>query len=321
MKFRTELEIRKSAVALRPELPVALVGSCFADNIARRMRRCLWDARTPLGVLFNPLSIAEVLRACLPAPDEEAWRASLFERYGLTYSWLSDSSGTAGDLDASLALFRDRALRLRLALESGGTLIVTFGTAYCYFLSGRPDFAVANCHKQPQSGFVRRRVGVDEILEAWRPLLGSLRREFPTLRVILTVSPVRHLRDGFHDNTLSKAVLHLAAERICSEFGFCEYFPAFELVADDLRDYRFYADDLLHPSPEAVEYIWEKFKEAYVDGAGLELLREGEALCRRFSHRPLIPDSPDARAFAARTAELLADFRRRYPATLLPQEI
>lgn len=171
---------------------------------------------------------------------------------------------------------------------ASGVLFVTFGTAWCYFLADNTDYVVANCHKQPSAMFIRRRITVDEIVGAWTALCNDLWKRFPDLRIVFTVSPVRHLKDGFSGNARSKAVLQLAVEEICRINDRCSYFPAYEILNDDLRDYRFYASDLVHPSQEAVEYIWEIFKSTYLDDKGLELLKEGERIQKAWNHRPLV---------------------------------
>lgn len=322
MKFRTEyLPERDRGLTLRPERPLVLVGSCFADNISARMRSCLWDAENPLGVLFNPLSIADALELCLLDPDPmPAFEGSLFESGGVWHSWMFDTGMSALTREECRAMFRERRRVLREAVERGGCLFVTFGTSWCYFLKDRPGTVAANCHKMPGGLFERRRVSTEEIATRWRGLFDRLRLAFPGLRIVLTVSPVRHVRDGLHGNAVSKAVLLLAVEELCATCGGASYFPAYEIVNDDLRDYRFYASDLVHPSAEAVEYIWEAFTAAYLDDAGRRYLKEGESLRRRLEHRPLMPGAPGAAEFKEETRRMLAGFLRRYPGAAVPRE-
>lgn len=289
MKFRTEYKAERSDVLLNPDREVMLLGSCFAVNIVKRMVRCRWDAVNPFGVLFNPLSIATAVNLAL-SPENEAKQEiedSIFECDGIRHSWLFDSGMSSRDKAVSetriadaLALFRDR-------IAKSEALFVTFGTAWCYFLNQTGTVA-ANCHKQPQSLFTRRRISIEEIAEVWTPLIEKLREINPSLEVIFTVSPVRHLKDGFVENMRSKATLILAVEELCRRFDFCRYFPAYEILNDDLRDYRFYAADLAHPSDQAVDYIWEIFQETYLDPAGRQRLKEGEKLTRLSEHRPII---------------------------------
>lgn len=317
MKFRTEIKIGRSGLQLGIDRPVALVGSCFADNIGERMRRCLWNAQNPTGVLFNPLSIAKNLEMILLQGDSDSsFKESLFECNGIWHSWLFDSSisGSAEYIDGK---YRQLMKDFPELIRQGGTLIVTFGTAWCYYLNLRTDYVVANCHKQPASMFTRRMASVEEIAEKWRLLLGRLKKNYPDLNVIFTVSPVRHVRDGLHGNQLSKATLLLAIDRLCQEYDFCSYFPAYEILNDDLRDYRFYADDLCHPSETAVEYIWEKFIECYIRAEQQRALIEGEKITKRLHHRAIISGSDEAKEFANETQRLYREFSERHPTAMI----
>lgn len=319
MKFRTEIEPLQGEIKLTIDKPLTFVGSCFADNMASRFRKCLWDARNPLGVLFNPMSIATLLELILLNDNaEEIFGESIFEAGKVKHSWLLDSS-FSGTEESLREQFRKILLEFPRRLKQGGTLFVTFGTAYCYYLCEKPDFVVANCHKQPAAMFERRSVSAEEICNIWSPLLRELKSRFPGLNVIFTVSPVRHLRDGLHGNRLSKAILLIATDKLCAAHDFCSYFPAYEILNDDLRDYRFYATDLVHPDEMAVEYILEKFLECYVTTGELAVLKEGEKIGLRLRHRPLIADSPEAKKFAAQTAKLYEEFAGRHP-TILPKE-
>ena len=172
-------------------------------------------------------------------------------------------------------------------------------------------------HKQPAALFRRYRLDPDEITGLWIPLIRELSDRYPGLRFIFTVSPVRHLKDGFHENTLSKAALHLAVDRICSQTENTRYFPAFELVMDDLRDYRFYASDMAHPSEMAVEYVWQHFCDTYMSAETRQAIARGEKIQKRLSHRPM-SGAPDPE-FMAETERLLDEFRRDFPQFLLPQ--
>lgn len=320
MRFRTELEICKNKVDLSPEYPVVLLGSCFAANIAERMRRGLWNAANPLGTLYNPLSIERALRMSLSGSGKTL-EESLFQGGGLWRSWLADSSMAAETVDDVVSDFRRRAEMLGDMLQKGRRLFITFGTAWCYYLKGREGYVVANCHKQPSSLFERKRLCIDEIVETWTKLAENLCSLYPGLEICFTVSPVRHLKDGFEGNSVSKAILRIAVDEICRKVDHCHYFPAYEIVNDDLRDYRFYATDLVHPSEACVEYIWEKFKACYLNEAGEMLLHEGEKLWKALNHRPLpnatsIPSEERKRAEREHRSELekrIKDFCHRHP--------
>lgn len=289
MKFRTEYQAKPSDRLLDPEKSIVLIGSCFTDYIGERMRACRWRAYPNItGTLFNPSSIAKVLEVAAMWNDPfNVIKDSLANRDRLWMSWLTDTGCTRyskGDTEESVF---DRLFRLRELLKEAKTLIVTFGTAWIYELRERPGYVVANCHKFPSDTFVRRRLSVGEIVEEWELLLKLLAERYPDLRVIFTVSPVRHLKDGFEGNSRSKAILQLACEELCNRNKNVDYFPSFEIVNDDLRDYRFYASDLVHPSSEAVDYIWDKFQERYLSKESRALLAEGEKVTKRLNHRPI----------------------------------
>lgn len=273
-----------------------LVGSCFAANIATKMRECMWQAFNGIGTLYNPISIARVLELLVFDHNPiESLDASLFEAEERIHSWLFDSHFSASSKQRCIeGIFQTRDELLK-HLEDSQALIVTFGTAWCYALKDeyRPalevdgEYIVSNCHKMPADIFSRRRVSVAEISKLWVSLCQRLKQKYPELKILFTVSPVRHLKDGFEGNTLSKATLHLAVEEICKLAEDCIYFPAYEIVCDDLRDYRFYASDLVHPSEAAVEYIWEIFCKIFVDDNGMQRLKAGLKEYKRMNHRPI----------------------------------
>lgn len=322
MRFRTEVISTPSPSPLDPERPVLLLGSCFSDNIGDRMRQCRWDARVnPCGVLYNPFSIARIIRLALGDADmARSVQTSLTTDRGIWNSWLCDS-GAASDSAATTAAKVTAGIgSLSSSLAEAGVLIVTFGTAWIYELADSPGYVVANCHKRPASSFARRRLSVQEIVDVWCGLLEDLALAYPRLKIIFTVSPVRHLKDGFEGNARSKAILLLACEELCARFRFAEYFPAYEIVTDDLRDYRFYATDLVHPSADAVEYVWEKFLDSYVTQPSRKILEEGEAITRALGHRPLIEGCRAAaeqmELHRLKTMERLGSFRRSHPGML-----
>lgn len=297
------------AEALSLQRPWLMLGSCFTGNIGSRLRRRMVNvAVNPTGILFNPLSIAAVVRRALDGKEPE------YELHGdLWNSWMLPGEFSSTDRDEALRLGREAFATLREALMSASTMIITFGTAIIYALARPPYSVVANCHKRPAAEFIRDMLPPAEIIRVWGELLSDLRLRRPDLRIIFTVSPVRHLKEGFHANTLSKATLQLAIAGILRECPGAEYFPAYELLNDDLRDYRFYAEDMTHPSPTAVDYIYRRFEETYLSEADRKTLDEALALRRRLEHRPLHPDTDAARRFAAETDRLLTAFLAAHP--------
>lgn len=285
MKFRTEYTPVKADFILDPSRPVVLAGSCFSQNIARKMQICGWTAVIPGGTLYNPSSIATAVELFADVDNGiSRFEDSLFQYNGLWNSSLFDSSFSAFDPADSIAEFKERQKLFLESIEEGETLIVTFGTsiAYRYLTTGQ---VVGNCHKLPSQYFEVFRLTQQEIILSWTTLLQNLRKRWPGLKIIFTVSPVRHLKNGFTGNSCSKALLLLAVESICTSQPGCSYFPSFEIMNDDLRDYRFYASDMVHPSEEAVEYIWDIFKSTYLNEEGLSLLDKGLKEQLRKLHR------------------------------------
>ncbi len=306
MKFRTEIECAPLGTDISYGDTVLLLGSCFADEMRGRMQRAkLRAAGNFAGPLFNPASIAAALRrASDPAPatigelhrDADGW-------------WFHYDAGTLlSDPDPAVALQRcnEACEALRSLLTAARCLVVTFGTAWVYRLreSGR---IVANCHKQPGAHFRRERLGVREIVAEWSELLAG---PLAGKEVIFTVSPVRHIGDGLDGNSLSKATLRVAVAELTERFSRAHYFPAYEILTDDLRDYRFYADDLVHPSPQAVEYIWGRFAAAALSAPSRALLPEVERLAAAARHRPRRPDSEAWRESCRRTIARMTELER-----------
>lgn len=319
MRFRTEIKGEKSDIQLEPFREVMMIGSCFADNIAARMRQTLWPAYNPFGMLYNPLSIHKTLENLLLMPEQDAldlFEDSVFLADGMYFSWMFDSRMHGESKDELILKYKDMRREVRERMMHINTMFVTFGTAWCYALEegydeeSRSLNVVANCHKQPARLFRRFRLTQDEILSHWTYLIDGLHHFYPDIRFVFTVSPVRHLKDGIHENTLSKAILHLAIEQLCRQYKGCSYFPAFELLNDDLRDYRFYAADMAHPSDQAVEYIWEHFQQTFMSDATRQAVAEGERLYKRLNHRPItgVSDSD----FQSETDRLLSLFRRKW---------
>ena len=276
MRFRTEIETFR-ADSIGPDDSILFLGSCFADNMGARLREYGFDVtHNPLGPLFNPASIAAALGRAMERRSYVA--ADFMEHDGIYHAmdWAARyQSPSAGVL--AEAVNRDFTT-LCEALERARIIFITFGTAYAYHINGSGAIA-GNCHKLPASTFHRSILSIDDVCRMWRPLLQRLREAGK--RVILTVSPVRHVADGLHGNNISKATLLLATEALETE-----YFPAYEILCDDLRDHRFYAADLKHPSDTAIDYIYEKFADTYFSAATKETIRGRYAAFLRAAHRP-----------------------------------
>lgn len=299
MKFRTEIHLRPYRTTIGYEHRILALGSCFADEMARRLAAARFAvAANPTGVLFNPLSIAEAVESYADAAAVEREELRTDGERWFHYGFHGDFAAATPDE----ALRRMNAARQAgaEALRRADRVLLTLGTAWVYEHEGR---AVANCHRQPAREFVRRRMGVAEVVRTLERLVAG---PLAGREVVVTVSPVRHLGDGLEGNAASKATLRLAAEELAAGHASVHYFPAYEILTDDLRDYRFYANDLVHPAPAAVEYVWERFAEALLSDAARRRLPEVEAIVAAASHRPRDPRSAAHRAFCRQQLERIA---------------
>lgn len=286
MKFRTEYSPLRASFILDPAKPAVMTGSCFSQNIAKKMEEHGWEAVNPSATLYNPVSIFRALEMMTYGTNgKRLFENSLFFFNGLWNSHYFDSSFSSRFKEDCIVEFEDRQRIFFEKLQKGKVIIITLGTSICYHLDSNSEI-VGNCHKQPSELFFTKRLSPEKILTDWSHTHDLLLEKFQGLRFIFTVSPVRHLKDGFVENSRSKAVLLLAVDEICKKYDDCCYFPAFEILNDDLRDYRFYASDFAHPSKEAIDYIWEKFRETFIDEKGNALLKEGEKRIKALLHRP-----------------------------------
>jgi len=311
MKFRSELIPRPAANKLSHDNRFFSAGSCFAAHMAEKLEFYQFRiTANPLGVMYNPVSLLSMLEH-LRQPF--VLREDLLVREdGVWHSLLHDSSFSSPSREELLSRMERSHRQGREALLRSDVWLITLGTSRVYVHRER-QCPVANCHKIPADRFERRLLSVDDVVEALKKIISLAADIHPGIFIILSVSPVRHLRDGFHGNTLSKARLHLAIEKICDSENNAAYFPAWELLMDDLRDYRFYKEDLFHPSPAAVEYIWQKFAGAYMDRETLEIMKEVEAIRKGRAHRPLIKDHPAHEAFLRRLRQREERLRARFP--------
>lgn len=290
MDFRTVLQPQPHPGLITHRRGILTLGSCFADNIAARLADDMFPVlQNPFGTLYNPGSVYQ--GASRIALGEHFDRRELFEHLGRWRSWNCHTLLTDTDPDALTARLNDILDRARQFVGQAAVAILTFGTARVFRLkdSGR---IVANCHKMPSDSFQRLLLNPDQCVMMINATIDALRRVNPDITVIMTVSPVRHLADGAHGNFISKATLALAVEQALADNDRTFYFPSFEIMNDDLRDYRFYADDMVHPSPQAIDYIYDRFAETYFDTATRQLALEARKISRRKQHRPTDTTDP-----------------------------
>lgn len=312
MQFRTPLPALSPPFRLSHADPTLWTGSCFTEYIGGRMAALKFPTRiNPQGILFQPEAIARCLRR-LAAGDEPFVEADFFEWQGLWRSWELHSRYAHPDR-AEAARQANRAYRDAASfLKSANTLALTLGTAWVYRLRDS-GLSVANNHKAPADRFVRERLEPGQIADALGPAIRALQNQTPSLRVILSVSPVKHLREGIRDNLLSKSALLIACETLCRELPNTVYFPAYEILTEELRDYRFFAADMAHPSEQAIEYIWQFFRRAFFDEKTEALVQRIEKLRAAAAHRPLHPHGAAHREFLEKTLRELDALEAAYP--------
>ena len=315
MQFQTEVQIPLSRVSIRHSHHLTLMGSCFAESMGQRLvdNKFQCDVN-PFGILYNPQSIAQGLTRLMDETMYQEAEVREFEGIGWC-CWEHHSRFSAMSAEEALAQMNSRLLSSSEWLRNADFLIITFGSAWVYLLkeTGR---VVANCHKQPERLFSRVLLKVPEIVSLWEPLLLRLHEQNPSLHVLFTVSPVRHLRDGAHANQISKATLLLAVNELEKRMGNrvpLMYFPAYEIMMDELRDYRFYADDMAHPSTVAEQYIWERFEKAFFDAETRNVIEEWTEIRRALNHRPFHPESEEYKRFIRQTLLKIEAIKEKMP--------
>ena len=283
MEFRTPVTITLAPFAIEPRERMLFVGSCFADNIGRRFVEDKFCAMVnPYGVMYNPASIMHTVKR---------WTEELVAAQ-------SEASDSGSDVRQATD-------------EAPQTAVFTLGTNHVYILNETGEI-VDNCRKRPQRLFTERELSVDECADYLREAVTMLRQINSSVRIIITVSPIRYAKYGFHGSQLSKATLLLAADKLTKEMDNVVYFPAYEIVNDELRDYRFYREDMLHPTDQAVEYIWQRFGETFFSKQTVKFLEEWRPIKAALAHRPFNPEAEEYKKFLEKAKEGERELMERY---------
>lgn len=308
MIFRTEIDI----IPLTPTISygdgILFLGSCFADEVGGICRGMGFNALVnPFGVLYNPVSITNTihrLNTGIPFSNKEVVRVG--EEFFCTFSHNTEFwSHSENEL---LKRVNDSLAQARGHFAQSKWIILSLGTAWVYRYRETQE-VVANCHKLPSQLFDRFCLSV----EATSKCLSSLPQTFSDKHFIFTVSPLRHLKDGLHGNQLSKSTLLLAVDQVCGQFENAHYFPAYEILLDELRDYRFYKEDMVHPTDQAVRYIWKKFVSFAVNPSELPAMQAAAELKQMLHHKPLFPDSDAYRKFEQQRNQKIEELSKRFP--------
>ena len=292
MELQTKVNIPKSSFKINPTDKLLFVGSCFAENIGRRFVENQFDAVVnPYGTMYNPASVYHsVEKGPLPPPSPVGREPLTPSKDSFKESMYSSGFEHSGSLPTG---------------EGGGrgrfsVVVITLGTNHVYILK-ETDEIVDNCMKRPQKLFREEKLSVEECADYLSKAVGLLKERNPEVKVVFTVSPIRYAKYGFHGSQLSKATLLLAVDKLVTASPeSISYFPAYEIMNDELRDYRFYQPDMLHPSEQAVDYIYERFAETYFSEEAKAMVAEWEPIKAALAHRPFNPDSEEHKAFLAK---------------------
>ena len=310
MKFRTKIKATPAVNQIDYDSNVVLLGSCFSEHMEEKFDYFKFEPYSnPYGILFHPKAIEKSVIDCLAQKQY-----GIEDLYQYNGTWLSldhHSSFDQRNPDEVLSGINKNLLDGYNALKMASHVIITLGTSWVYKWKD-DNSIVGNCHKIPQKKFDKILLSSEQILGSLKNIVAQIQSVNQQASFIFTVSPVRHLKDGFIENTLSKALLHKAIHTLMKELPL-SYFPAYEIMMDDLRDYRFYKSDLIHPNEMAVDYIWEIFKENWMSEATIELMAEVEEIQRSLSHRPFDPDSDMHQKFLNKLEQKISSLKSRHP--------
>ncbi len=311
MLFRTEVKIPVSDFKISHKDKIALIGSCFSQNIGQKISEEAFSINlNPFGILFNPISIAQSLEAIL--------KNKIFieeDLYNIDDRWVSLAHHSEFDgltKETCLSAINKSIRSANEFYKDANTLIITLGTAWVYTHNISREI-VANCHKIPNSQFTKRLLTVDEVVNCFKTTLDLYFQSNKQLKVIFTISPVRHWKDGVVENNRSKAVLQLAVQELTEVFNNVSYFPSYEIVMDELRDYRFYESDLLHPNQQAVNYIYDKFRTTFFNLETVSITKEVVKLKKALAHKAFNPNSEAHKKFLQKTKANVKAVKAKYP--------
>lgn len=311
MLFKTEFKPLPSKVQIQPTDKLLMVGSCFAENIAQKLRELRWDTITnPHGILFNPASVQRCISDLVE--NREYDEQDLVVHDGLYHSLHHHGNFSNSEKNQCLSQINSQIGLVNHHLRTTNWCILTLGSSWVYRYS-KTDELVANCHKIPQSEFSKEILSVPEIIRFIESSVTALKTIKPDIKIILTVSPVRYLKDGFIQNARSKAHLLTAVNELVEGESDLFYFPAFEIFMDDLRDYRFTKDDMVHPNDMAIQYIYEKFLESFFDKDARNMLDEIGQWVKMKQHRSIRPDTTELGLFRKKLEELTHVLAKKYP--------
>lgn len=318
MEFRTAFSIPPSPVKITYNDPVMFIGSCFASSIGKQFEAGHLPVMiNPSGTVYNPVSVGNTLETLTAGRKYK--KEDLCRNNGIWFSLNHYTVFSSETPEETLLKINKKSEEARRFISGAHFLFVTFGTARVYRWK-KTGKIVSNCHKIPSAEFTHELLSVNDIVSFWKDQLDRLQTIYPKLKVVFTISPVRHLKDGAHGNQVSKSVLFLSVEELLKHPSCPGYFPAYELLMDDLRDYRFYDEDMLHPSPAAIEYIWNAFSECWFDKKTEDIYKEVCKITRAVSHNINSGSGKETETFAKKMISEIDSLLSKNPVINLETE-
>lgn len=310
MKLTSDIAINFIPPGITHHDKIYLIGSCFTEQITNKLQEVGFSVKNNAhGIIYNPVSIRQSLEDLME--NKEYTAEHLFFHQGLWHSFRHHGSFSGTDATAVCERINENIIEHRNFLQQAEHIFITFGTSWLY-LKKTTSQVVANCHKIPGYEFEKVLMDVQDEINHWLELIQKLKNFSPQITIHFTVSPVKHLRDGYFENNLSKGMLHLLIYNIMQQNKSIRYFPSFEIMQDELRDYRFYDRDLAHPNALAIDYIWEKFKSAYFSIPTQTICDEVLKIRKMMEHR-IMHSSKDSENFLIKREIILKEFAEKYP--------
>lgn len=295
MQFTTKIPIQKSTFPIDYDSKIILLGSCFAENMGEKFEYFKFQtAVNPFGIIFNPVSLEKLISRCVE--KRKFTENDIFFHNEMWHCFEVHSELSNSDKNTFLNSLNEIIDATHQQLNDSTHIIITLGTSWVY-RNIESNEIVANCHKVPQKQFTKELLTIHQIKESLENIISLVHSVNPNCKFIFTVSPVRHIKDGFVENTLSKAHLIAALYTSCFQLSTSSYFPSYEIMMDELRDYRFYAEDMLHPSQTAVDYIWIQFFENYISESEFGLMNDICSIQKGLKHRPFNPNTVSHQKF------------------------
>lgn len=312
MKLQTTIPLHPDGPPINYDSKIVLLGSCFSDHMGRKLNYLKFDTvQNPFGIIFNPLSIFNLLDRA--STHRQFVEKDVFEKDGLWHCLEVHSLCNASEKAVYIDLLNEKLQQLRVGLQQATHIVLTLGTAWVYEYT-KTRLVVANCHKIPQKEFAKRLLSVEDLTEVLGKINACIKTLNPNAHRIITVSPVRHIKDGVTENARSKAHLLSGIHRVKDIDSALKYFPSYEIMMDELRDYRFYEKDLLHPNETAISIIWEKFATVWVSTATIHLQKEIASIQAGLAHRPFNANSVEHVKFQKKLQERITQLKELLPA-------